>query len=130
MSGRKRVLLTLTVTFCHTDFSVAMGGIHNVKCHFKSKKQEELAAGMAGQSTLAPSITPSSATDLDQVTVGGIYFSMFVAEHNLPFLAADHVSLCKIMLPDSKITSEHSSVVQNERFVLQIFIWYPAFQGM
>ena len=29
---------------------------------------------------------------------------MFIAEHNLPFLAADHFNkLCKVMFPDSKI---------------------------
>ena len=38
-----------------------------------------------------------------------IYFSKFVAEHNLPFLVADHFSrLTKVMFPDSKIAEAYS----------------------
>ena len=37
-------------------------------------------------------------TPADQVTAAEIFFSMFIAEHNLPFLAADHFNkLCKVM---------------------------------
>ena len=43
----------------------------------------------------------------DQVTTAEIYFSTFIAEHNMAFLAADHFTkLCKIMFPDSKIAEE------------------------
>ena len=84
---------------------MASGGINEVKRHVEHK---ELVAGMAGQSTLASAISRSSVTD--QVTIAEVYFSMFVAEHNLSFLAADHFSkLCKVMFPDSKIASEYSS---------------------
>ena len=75
-----------------------------MKRRVESKKHKEPAAGMVGQSTLVSSITRSSVTD--QVTVAKIYISMFVAEHNLPILAADHFSkLCKVMFPDNKSTS-------------------------
>ena len=98
----------VSCTICRADFSVASGGLHEVKRHIESKKHKELASGMTSQPTLASSFSRSCMTD--QVTVAEIYFSMFTAEHNLPFLAADHFSkLCKVMFPDSKIASEYSS---------------------
>ena len=41
----------------------------------------------------------------DKTTAAEIYyFATFIAEHNLPFLTADHFTeLCKKMFPDSKI---------------------------
>ena len=39
-----------------------------------------------------------------KITTAEFYFTAFIAEHNLPFLAADHFKkLCKVMFPDSKI---------------------------
>ena len=39
-----------------------------------------------------------------QTTTAEIYFLTFIAEHNIPFLAADHFNkLSKVMFPDSKI---------------------------
>ena len=57
MSGSKRGASYAYCNICRTDFSVASGGIHEVKRHVESKKHQELAAGMAGQSTLASSMT-------------------------------------------------------------------------
>ena len=43
----------------------------------------------------------------DQVMTSEIYFATFMAEHNVPFLAADHFSkLCKSMFPESKIAQQ------------------------
>ena len=40
----------------------------------------------------------------DQVTAAEIYFTTFLAEHNIPFLAADHFNkLCKVMFPEAKL---------------------------
>ena len=57
---------------------------------------------MASQSTITAA---SFQRDVQsEVTTAEIYFTTFVAEHNLPFLAADHFTkLCKVMFPDSKI---------------------------
>ena len=74
----------LTVTFVRRISRWLVGpGFNEVKRHVENKKHKDLAAGMAGQSTLASAIARSLATD--QVTRAEIYFSMFVAEHNLPF---------------------------------------------
>lgn len=47
----------------------------------------------------------------DQVTAAEIYFSIFLVEHNIPFLAADHFNNydCKVMFPDSKIANNFAS---------------------
>ena len=39
-----------------------------------------------------------------------MYFVTFIAEHNIPFLAADHFTkLIKVMFPDSTIAQDFSS---------------------
>ena len=44
------------------------------------------------------------------MTAAEVYFAAFIAEHNLPFLAADHFSkLCKVMFPDRDIAKRFSS---------------------
>lgn len=46
---------------------------------------------------------------ISKLTTAELYFTTFVAEHNLVFLAADHFTkLCKQMFPDSKIAKEFS----------------------
>ncbi len=43
----------------------------------------------------------------DKTTAAEVYFVSFIAEHNLPFLTADHfIKLCKKMFPDSNIAQE------------------------
>ena len=44
------------------------------------------------------------------MTAAEVYFAAFIAEHNLPFLAADHFSkLCNVMFPDRDIAKRFSS---------------------
>ena len=93
---------------CSTDFSVASGGLYDVKRHIDGKKHSEAARGMTSQSTLAETLAVCRRKDVlvleEQVTTAEIYFSTFIAEHNMAFLAADHFTkLCKVMFPDSKI---------------------------
>ena len=93
---------------CGTDFSVASGCVHEVKRHVESKKHCELARRMTSQSTLTDAFQKDSLSD--QVTQAEVYFATFIAEHNVPFLAADHFTrLCKVMFPDSKIAQGFAS---------------------
>ena len=93
---------------CGNDFSAASGGVHEVKRHVESKKHCELARRMTSQSTLTDAFQKGSLSD--QVTQAEVYFATFIAEHNLPFLAADHFTrLCKVMFPDSKIAQGFAS---------------------
>ena len=92
---------------CGTDFSVASGGVHEVKRHVESKKHCELACRMTSQSTLTDAFQKDSLSD--HVTAE-VYFATFIAEHNLPFLATDHFTrLCKVMSLDSKIAQGFTS---------------------
>ena len=106
MKQSKRGASFVHCNICCTDFSIASGGVHEVKRHMGTKKHVELAKQSAGQTTIAATFRKGTSV-ADQVTAAEIYFSMFIAEHNLPFLAADHFNkLCKVMFPDSKIAQE------------------------
>lgn len=102
MSESRRGPSFVHCSICGTEFSVASGGAHEVKRHMEGKKHSELARGMASQSTITASFRKGSLDD--QVKAAEVYFATFIAEHNMPFLAADHFTkLCKVMFPDSKI---------------------------
>ena len=104
MKQSKRGASFVHCNICCTDFSIASGGVHEVKRHIGNKRHIELARQSVGQTTITATFRKSSASLADQVTAAEIYFSTFIAEHNLPFLAADHFNkLCKVMFPDSKI---------------------------
>ena len=53
-------------SICGTDYSVASGGVHDVKHHIESKKDCELARGMTSQLTLTDAFQKDSLSD--QVT--------------------------------------------------------------
>ena len=65
---------------------------------------------MQSQPSLSSFIAESRAKTVeDQAMRAEIYFAKFVAEHNLPFLVADHFSRpTKVMFPDSKIAEAYS----------------------
>ena len=108
MKQSKRGESYVYCNICCTDFSVASGGVHEVKRHMSSKKHGELAKQSAGQTKITASAFRKDVL-ADQVTAAEIFFSTFVAEHNLAFLAADHFTkLCKVMFPDSKIAQGFS----------------------
>ena len=90
-------------TVCQLDFSIAGGGVHQVKRHCQSKGHTDRMKDMKRQPTLQVSLK-NTAT---QVNCAELYFAMFIAEHNLPFAVADHFNkLCSVMFPESKIAAE------------------------
>ena len=97
-------------TVCNTDICVAGGGKTDVDRHLKTAKHTNVLSQMETQPTLSAFITDSRAKSVeDQAMKAEIYFAKFVAEHNLPFLVADHFShLAKVMFPDSKIAEAYS----------------------
>ena len=73
----------------------------------ENKKHSELARGMTSQSTLAATFENNSLRD--QVAT-------FIAEHNIPFLAADHFTkLTKVMFPDSTIAQDFLPRVEHKQ---------------
>ena len=94
--------------FCLCDFSVSSGGFNDVKRHIESQKHKEFSKCMEGQSSMMSFSKKDSLED--QVTKAELYFTTFIAEHNLSFLTADHFTkVCKVMFPDSKIALGYAS---------------------
>ena len=91
------------------DFSVAGGGVHQVKRHCHSKKHTDRMKELQRQPTLQTSLMNHRAAKHfhDEVSCADIYFARFVTEHNLPFAVADHFNkVCSLMFPDSKIAAK------------------------
>ena len=70
--------------------ALASGGGHEVKRHMENKKHMDLSrqADDPNQQKITSSSFRNDLTD--QITASEIYFSTFIAEHNIPFLAAKH----------------------------------------
>ena len=96
---------------CSIDLSIASGGVSEIKRHIVTKRHSELAKHFESASqTRITALSLWKDTLADQVTAAEIYFSTFLVEHNIPFLAADHFNkLCKVMFPDSKIANNFAS---------------------
>ena len=85
------------------NFSIASGGIHEVKRHIASKRHIEFAQQSSDQIKITSAAFKKD-TLADQVIASEIYFATFVAGHNIPSSAADNFTkLCKSMFPDSKL---------------------------
>ena len=88
----------------------------NLRCHRRRKerhnhtKQRIDAHRNASSIKIMPKIAALfKATTPDKVTKAEVIFSTFIAEHNIPFAAADHfTSLCQRMFPDSEISKKYA----------------------
>ena len=102
----------LTFAFCtvrNIDFSVAGGGIHEVKRHCSSAKHKSFLDGVLAQPCITSESVLQKAAFKDKVMKSELSFARFVAEYNLSFALADHFTkLCKCMFPDSKIADAFS----------------------
>ena len=74
-------------TVCQLDFSIAGGGMHQVKRHCQSKRHTDRMKDMKRQPTLQASLkNTATQTFQDQVNCAELYFAMYITEHNLPLL--------------------------------------------
>ena len=91
-------------TLCNSTFGVTAGGRNDITRHNKGSKH----IANASSSKIMPKIaTLFKATTPNKVTEAEVIFSTFIAEHNIPFAAADHfTSLCQRMFPDSEIAKK------------------------
>ena len=127
MSASKKGPSYVHCKVCAVDISVAGGGVHEVKRHIETRKHKENAKGMANQCTLTSTMLQSKSSLEHDITTAELYFTTFVAEHNLPFLASDHFTkLCKVMFPDSKI-AEGFSCARTKTTAIVKFALAPAF---
>ena len=94
-------------TVCDSKFSVASGGRNDIERHLKGTVHGSNVSASKQTVNLKSLFTHDVP---DKVTKAEVLFANFVAEHNLPFLVADHFTqLCKVMFPDSDIASKFSS---------------------
>ena len=77
-------------TLCNTDICISGGGVHEVKRHCRTVKHTGLLKTVQLQPTISTAIAAASNSHevsiQDQVTKAELYFSLFVAEHNLSWV--------------------------------------------
>lgn len=88
---------------CKKDVKVAASGFYDMKSHFKTAGHVENVAKSKSHVPLTQHFASSTnPTSSHKATSAEILFCHFLAEHNIPFTAADHFSdLVKSMFPDS-----------------------------
>ena len=97
-------------TLCITDISIAHGGVNDAKKHLTTSKHQEVVRASGCQRNLETFFQFPENVMEDAVTRSEILFANLVAEHNLPFMRADHYThLTSAMFPDSKIAHAFSS---------------------
>ena len=91
---------------CGTDFSVAHGGMLDVKKHIETAKHKSKEHARAS----ARKVTDMFPTDKNvSVIRAETFFTDFIIEHNLPLACADHAgALFRNMFPDSAIAAKYS----------------------
>ena len=108
MKSSKKGVSYAFCTVCSVDISIAGGGQHEIERHMKTTKHLTMLNQLNTQPTLSSFVTDSRSIE-EQAVAAEVYFAKFVAEHNIPFLVADHFSrLTKVMFPDSKIAEAYS----------------------
>ena len=106
---------------CNTKISVGSMGYTAVKSHAKGKVHEKHVQSIAGSTRLNfPTLSTSESTPTSssasaskiEASSGALraeaMFVIFMAEHNIPFIAADHSGVLKQMFPDSAIAKDMS----------------------
>lgn len=75
--------------------------------HMDTAKHKKAANGLAGNSSLSKfGFKPTGGVQCNVIRAETLY-SVFVAEHNIPFAVADHFTkICKQMFPDSDIAKK------------------------
>ena len=87
---------------CNIDFSIAGGGVYEVKHHCRSTKRNSFFDDVLAQSSIT-FVLQKMAFKYKEAKAE-IYLACFVAEHCLSFALVDHFTkLCKCMFLDSKI---------------------------
>ena len=88
---------------CLKDFMVSHSGFSDIRRHCESMLHKRRYNESQRNSSIATILRRSQAS---KVVSAEVMMAQFIAMHNLPFQAADHLS--GIMFPDSKIAAEFS----------------------
>ena len=93
---------------CGSEINISHGGISDIKRHFATAKHLEMAKVSNSNTSLRTFLRQSPIEE--SVTRTEVLFANFIAEHNLPFLLADHFThLTSVMFPDSQIAKAFKS---------------------
>lgn len=95
---------------CGKHFTVSHGGMNDVKCHVEGAVHQQKykdSQSCASISSMFGANQQQCLIHASNVLSAEIKMVQFIAMHNLPFQAADHLSdLFKSMFPDSAIASD------------------------
>lgn len=108
VSASKRGANFAHYDICGSEFKIGHGGIGDVKKHIATAKHQEMARVSNSNTSLRAYFRQSPLEE--SVTRAEVLFANFIAEHNLPFLLADHFTcLTSVMFPDSQIAKAFKS---------------------
>ena len=97
-------------TLCSRDFSVAHGGLNDATHHCESSGHQKKYSEFKSNSSLTTYFRESSQSHKSRVLAAEVMMAQFVALHDVPFQAADHLTdLFQSMFPDSRIAADFSS---------------------
>ena len=92
-------------TICGLDFSIAASGSYDITTHIKTAKHSSNAAQKSSNRSITQFLPASN--DQLQLIRAETTWTLFVIEHNLPFVTSDGFSnIVKEMFPDSKIARD------------------------
>ena len=91
-----------TFALCESCGVVGHGGLNNVRKHFATSKHQEMLKATSSTMSLKSFFRPSPVEE--SITRAEVLFANFIAEHNLPFMLADHFThLASAMFPDGQV---------------------------
>ena len=109
ITASKRVTKYAYCKLCSSNFDLSHGGFNDIKRHVEGVRHADRLSQSSSSSPITSfygmqAVTQSHAKN---VTSAEVMMCQFLAMHNLPFLAADHLSdLFPAMFPDSKIAGD------------------------
>ena len=91
---------------CRICGKTLTAGLSELKRHAQTKKHIDMVKTKKSTRSIADIMGPVDTLKKD-TKVAELKFAMFVAEHNIPFQAMDHLTeVMRSAFPDSKIASE------------------------
>ena len=95
---------------CYRDYSVFHGGRNDAKCHCESSGHQKKFSESQSNSAITSFLGEPAISHSCKVISAELMMAQFIALHNLPFQAADHLSdLVSSMFPDSRIAADFAS---------------------
>ena len=109
IAGSKRGTKYAYCKLCSSNFDISHGGFNDIKRHVEGVRHTQRLSQSSSSSPITDFYGMSAVTQSHSRNVisAELMMCQFIALHNLPFLAADHLSdLLPAMFPDSKIARD------------------------